>query len=195
MKKRESHLHEPVKSVGPLREICGTPLRVYHVLSNHSFLLDVTTTDVTIIFSISFALSMSLLWESSQVCVYIYSIFACLRQADGKQSDVIFTTTWTTLLHILFINLSLGDNRDRNYQGLFPLSLLSLNLYRFKCQVVRSQTLEPAVTECEGSKLENSFLTIHWECETHSFIISSSIHLLPRIYEILCRKARGSSAW
>ena len=96
MKKRESHLHEPVKSVGPLREICGTPLRVYHVLSNHSFLLDVTTTAVTIIFSISFALSMSLLWESSQVCVYIYSIFACLRQADGKQSDVIFTTTETT---------------------------------------------------------------------------------------------------
>lgn len=43
MKKRESHLHEPVKSVGPLREICGTPLRVYHIFSNHSFLLDVTT--------------------------------------------------------------------------------------------------------------------------------------------------------
>ena len=40
---------------------------------------------------------MSLLWESSQVCVYIYSIFACLRQADGKQSDVIFTTTETTM--------------------------------------------------------------------------------------------------
>ena len=28
MKKRESHLHDPVKSVVPLREICGTTIRV-----------------------------------------------------------------------------------------------------------------------------------------------------------------------
>lgn len=104
MKKRESHLHDPVKSVVPLREICGTTIRVNLWDTTpcvscplQPFLpLDVTTTAVTIIFSISFALSMFLLWESTQACVYIYSIIACLRHADGKQSNIIFTTTETT---------------------------------------------------------------------------------------------------